>query len=73
MINPLDPQVESAEQVRDRVLQAVRHLSVDQLGTCDDFDFSLLADDAFTLRETAFARVAARVRGIARVTESLGS
>ncbi|MFJ3793978.1 hypothetical protein [Kitasatospora sp. NPDC090091] len=42
--DPIDPQVETAEQVRDRVLQAARHIPADRLGTCDDAGFSPFAD-----------------------------
>ncbi|WP_218024806.1 hypothetical protein [Nocardia pseudovaccinii] len=43
--DPIDPQVETPEQVRDRVLNAARYLPVDRLGTCDDCGFSPFADD----------------------------
>ena len=72
VIDPIDPQVETAEQVRDRVLAAARHIPVDRLGTCDDCGFSPFADDTSTSRETAFAKIAARVRGTAMAAEQLG-
>ncbi|MFC5288907.1 5-methyltetrahydropteroyltriglutamate--homocysteine methyltransferase [Actinokineospora guangxiensis] len=70
--DPIDPAVETDEQVRDRVLAAARHIPVDRLGTCDDCGFSPFADDTSTSRETAFAKVAARVRGTALAAEQLG-
>jgi 5-methyltetrahydropteroyltriglutamate--homocysteine methyltransferase len=70
--DPLDPKVESAEQVRDRVLLAARHIPADQLGTCDDCGFSPFADDTSTSRETAFAKIAARIEGTALAAEQLG-
>lgn len=40
VIDPIDPRVETAEEVCDRVLVAARHLPVERLGTCDDCGFS---------------------------------
>ncbi|GAA3035579.1 cobalamin-independent methionine synthase II family protein [Streptomyces lactacystinicus] len=70
--DPIDPRVESPEEVRDRVLAAARHIPVDQLGTTDDCGFSPFADDASTSRDTAFAKIAARVKGTAMAAEALG-
>lgn len=70
--DPIDPRVETAEEVRDRVLAAARHLPADRLGTCDDCGFSPFADDTSTSRETAFAKIRARVEGTALAAEHLG-
>ncbi|MFF4418182.1 cobalamin-independent methionine synthase II family protein [Streptosporangium sp. NPDC001559] len=70
--DPIDPRVETAEQVRDRVLAAARHIPADQLGTCDDCGFSPFADDTSTSRDTAFAKITARVRGTALAARALG-
>ncbi|MFE3250980.1 5-methyltetrahydropteroyltriglutamate--homocysteine methyltransferase [Streptomyces sp. NPDC059209] len=70
--DPIDPRVETPEEVRDRVLLAARHIPVDQLGTCDDAGFSPWADDISTSRDTAFAKIEARVRGTALASEALG-
>ncbi|EFG04810.1 cobalamin-independent methionine synthase II family protein [Streptomyces clavuligerus] len=70
--DPIDPVVETPEQVRDRVLQAARHIPVDRLGTCDDCGFAPFADDTSTSREVAFAKIAARVEGTALASEQLG-
>ncbi|NBE53989.1 cobalamin-independent methionine synthase II family protein [Streptomyces boluensis] len=70
--DPIDPRVESAEEVRDRVLLAARHIPVDRLGTCDDCGFAPFADDASTSRETAFAKVKARIEGTRLAAEELG-
>ncbi|AUI58497.1 cobalamin-independent methionine synthase II family protein [Amycolatopsis sp. BJA-103] len=69
--DPIDPRVETAEEIRDRVLQAARFISPDRLGTCDDCGFSPFADDTSTSRETAFAKIAARVEGTRLAAESL--
>jgi 5-methyltetrahydropteroyltriglutamate--homocysteine methyltransferase len=63
VIDPIDPTVETPEQVRDRVLLAAKHIPLDQLGTTDDCGFSPFADDGSTARETAFAKIRARVQG----------
>lgn len=71
--DPIDPRVETPEQVRDRVLAAARHLPVDRLGTCEDCGFSPFADDTSTSRETAFAKIRARVEGTALAAAELGA
>jgi 5-methyltetrahydropteroyltriglutamate--homocysteine methyltransferase len=63
VIDPIDPRVESAEEVRDRVIAAAELIPVEQLGTTDDCGFSPFGDDVSTARDTAFAKIAARVEG----------
>ena len=63
VIDPIDATVETAEQVRDRVLLAARYLPVEQLGTTDDCGFAPFADDTSTSRDVAFAKIRARVEG----------
>ena len=70
--NPIDRNVETPEQVRDRVMLAAKYLPLDQLGTTDDCGFSPFADDDSTARETAFAKIRARVEGTALAAEQLG-
>jgi methionine synthase II (cobalamin-independent) len=72
VVDPVDPVVETPEQVRDRVLAAARHLPADRLGTCDDCGFSPFADDTSTSRELAFAKIRARVEGTALAARDLG-
>ena len=72
VIDPIDPGVETAEMVRDRVLQAASILPVDQLGTTDDCGFSPFADDTSTARETAFKKIRARAEGTALAAAELG-
>ena len=71
VVAPIDPRVESAEEVRDRVLEAAEFIPLEQLGTTDDCGFSPFSDDTSTTRETAFAKIAARVRGTAMAAEAL--
>ncbi|QOY96257.1 5-methyltetrahydropteroyltriglutamate--homocysteine methyltransferase [Massilia sp. UMI-21] len=61
--DPLDPRIESAEQVRDRVLLAARYLDPQRLGTTDDAGFAPFFDDDGVGRPTAFAKLRARVEG----------
>lgn len=63
VINVHEPEVESAATVRDRVLEAAEYIPVAQLGTTDDCGFSPFSDDRSTSRETAFAKIRARVDG----------
>jgi 5-methyltetrahydropteroyltriglutamate--homocysteine methyltransferase len=72
VINPIDPRVETPEEVRDRVLTAARYIPIGQLGTCDDCGFSPFCDDVTTTRETAFEKIRARVAGTALASEVLG-
>ena len=60
VVSPIDPRVETAEQVRDRVLEAAQHLPIGQLGTTDDCGFSPFCDDISTTRDTAFAKIQAQ-------------
>jgi methionine synthase II (cobalamin-independent) len=71
--DPIDPRVETAEEVRDRVLLAARHIPLDNLGTTDDCGFSPFADDASTARETAFEKIRARVEGTALAGRALAT
>lgn len=72
VIDPLDPRIETAEEVRDRVLEAARHIDPAHLGTTDDCGFSPFGDDASTSRDIAFAKIRARVEGTAMASEALG-
>jgi 5-methyltetrahydropteroyltriglutamate--homocysteine methyltransferase len=63
VIDPIDPRIETAEEVRDRVLEAAEFIEPGRLGTCDDCGFAPFGDDTSTTRETAFAKIRARVEG----------
>jgi 5-methyltetrahydropteroyltriglutamate--homocysteine methyltransferase len=65
VVSPIVPRIETAEEVRDRVLEAAEFIPVAQLGTTDDCGFSPFSDDTSTTRETTFAKISARVRGTA--------
>jgi 5-methyltetrahydropteroyltriglutamate--homocysteine methyltransferase len=70
--DPIDPAVETPEQVRDRVLEAAGYIPLDQLGTTDDCGFAPFADDTSTARATAFAKIRARVEGTQLAAAQLG-
>jgi 5-methyltetrahydropteroyltriglutamate--homocysteine methyltransferase len=63
VIDPINPTVETPEQVRDRIIEAASFIPVAQLGTTDDCGFSPFADDVSTARDTAFKKIQARVQG----------
>jgi 5-methyltetrahydropteroyltriglutamate--homocysteine methyltransferase len=70
--DPIDPAIESPQTVRDRVLEAAELIPIAQLGTTDDCGFSPFADDLSTGRDTAFAKIRARVDGTALAAGVLG-
>ena len=70
--DPIDPAIETAEQVRDRILEAAEYIPLDQLGTTDDCGFAPFADDTSTARATAFAKIRARVDGTQLAAAQLG-
>jgi 5-methyltetrahydropteroyltriglutamate--homocysteine methyltransferase len=65
VIDPINPRVETPEEVRDRVLEAAEYIPLSQLGTTDDCGFSPFGDDTSTAREIAFEKIRARVSGTA--------
>jgi 5-methyltetrahydropteroyltriglutamate--homocysteine methyltransferase len=69
--DPIDPTIETAEQIRDRVLLAATYIPLPHLGTTDDCGFSPFADDASTSREIAFEKIRARIVGTALAADRL--
>ena len=65
VVSPIDPRIDTAEEVRDRVIEAAKYIPIEQLGTTDDCGFAPFSDDMSTSRDTAFAKIEARVRGTA--------
>lgn len=70
--DPISPRVETEEEVRDRVLEAAQYIDPGRLGTCDDCGFAPFGDDTSTSRETAFAKISARVAGTQLAAKELG-
>jgi 5-methyltetrahydropteroyltriglutamate--homocysteine methyltransferase len=60
VIDPLNPRVETPEEVRDRVLEAAEYIPPDRLGTTDDCGFA------------PFNKIRARVAGTALASKVLG-
>ena len=72
VIDPINPVVETAEQVRDQVLEAASFLPIAKLGTTDDCGFSPFADDTSTARDVAFGKIRARIEGTELAARELG-
>jgi 5-methyltetrahydropteroyltriglutamate--homocysteine methyltransferase len=73
VIDPIDPVIETAGQVRERVLEAASFLPFQQLGTTDDCGFAPFADDTSTGRDIAFSKIQARVEGTELASRELGA
>ena len=72
VVAPIDPRIERPEEIRDRVLEAAHYIPLQQLGTTDDCGFSPFSDDTSTSRDTAFAKIRARVEGTALAAAAIG-
>jgi methionine synthase II (cobalamin-independent) len=72
VVDPINPRVETPDEVRDRVLEVAKYIDPSHLGTTDDCGFSPFGDDTSTSRDTAFAKIAARVEGTAMASAQLG-
>ena len=73
VVAPIDPRIETVEEIRDRVLEAAKYIPADQLGTTDDCGFSPFCDDNSTTRDKAFEKIRRRVEGTALAAESIGA
>jgi 5-methyltetrahydropteroyltriglutamate--homocysteine methyltransferase len=73
VIAPMNPRIETPEDVCDRVLEASEYIPIEQLGTTDDCGFSPFFDNTSTSRDTAFAKIRARVCGTAMAAELIGA
>ena len=71
VIDPINPKLETPEEVCDRVLEASEFIPVNQLGTTDDCGFSPFCDDTSTSRDLAFEKIQARVIGTRLASERL--
>jgi 5-methyltetrahydropteroyltriglutamate--homocysteine methyltransferase len=72
VVSPIDPRIETPEQVRDRTLEAATVIDPGRLGTTDDCGYAPFCDDTSTSRDTAFAKIRARVVGTAMAARVLG-
>ena len=79
VINPLDPKVETPEQVAADLVEAGKHIAKDQLGATDDCGFSPFSIDVKPkhgspnfARDVAMQKIKARVEGAKKASEELG-
>jgi methionine synthase II (cobalamin-independent) len=79
VINPLNPRVESREEVRDALVRAANFIPKEQLGATDDCGFSPFSIDEKPnhgspdfARETAWQKITNRVEGTKLAAEKLG-
>src|SRR6266487_1901327 len=72
VIAPINPNIETPEEVRDRVLEASEYIPIEQLGTTDDCGFSPSFDNTSLSRDAAFAKIRARVRGTELAEKRIG-
>jgi methionine synthase II (cobalamin-independent) len=79
VINPLNPRVESREEVRDALIRAASFIPKEQLGATDDCGFSPFSIDEKPnhgspdfARETAWQKITNRVEGTKLAAEKLG-
>jgi methionine synthase II (cobalamin-independent) len=79
VINPLNPRVETPEEVRDALVRAANFIPKERLGSTDDCGFSPFSIDEKPnhgspdfARDTAFAKIANRVEGTKLAAEKLG-
>ncbi|HYP47473.1 MAG TPA: hypothetical protein VEQ61_02435 [Thermoleophilaceae bacterium] len=79
VINPLSPEVETAEQVKDALVTAAKHIPVERLGATDDCGFSPFSRDEKPAhgspdfaRDIAMQKIGARVEGAKMASEELG-
>ena len=73
VIDPLDPHIDTPEEVCERVLEAAEYIPLQQLGTTDDCGFAPFSDDISTSRDTAFGKIRARVLGTRLASERLSA
>ena len=79
VINPLDPTVETPEQVKNDLVTAARYIPVERLGATDDCGFSPFSRDEKPshgspdfARDIAMQKISARIEGARMASEELG-
>jgi methionine synthase II (cobalamin-independent) len=79
VVNPLDPTVETPEQIRDELVTAAKYIPVERLGATDDCGFSPFSRDVKPkhgspdfARDIAMQKIAARLEGVQLAREALG-
>jgi methionine synthase II (cobalamin-independent) len=79
VINPLSPEVETPEQVKNDLLTAAKHIPVERLGATDDCGFSPFSRDLKPkhgspdfARDVAMQKISARLEGARMASDELG-
>ena len=79
VVNPLNPRVETPQEVCDDLVRAARHIPKERLGATDDCGFSPFSIDVKPkhgspdlARDIAFSKIAARIEGARIASEKLG-
>jgi methionine synthase II (cobalamin-independent) len=79
VIDPLTPEVETPEQVRDDLLLASKYIPVERLGATDDCGFSPFSRDVKPkhgspdfARDVAMQKIEARLKGVEMASKELG-
>jgi methionine synthase II (cobalamin-independent) len=79
VIDPLSPAVETAEEVRDDLVTAAKHIPKERLGATDDCGFSPFSRDVKPkhgspdfARDIAMQKIQARIQGARMASEELG-
>jgi len=79
VINPLTPEVETAEQVKNDLVTAAKYIPVERLGATDDCGFSPFSRDEKPkhgspdfARDVAMQKISARLEGARLASEELG-
>jgi len=78
VIDPLDPTVETPEQVRDDLITAAKYIPKERLGSTDDCGFSPFSldvkpkhDSPDVARDIAFRKIESRVKGTQMASDKL--
>ncbi len=79
VVDPLNPTVETADQIAEELVTAARYIPKERLGATDDCGFSPFSIDQKPkhgspdfARDIAFQKMTARVEGVQRASETLG-
>ncbi len=79
VINPLNPEVETPEQVKEQLVTAAKYIPVERLGATDDCGFSPFSRDVKPkhgspdfARDIAMQKISARIEGARMASEELG-
>ncbi|MDO9168202.1 MAG: 5-methyltetrahydropteroyltriglutamate--homocysteine methyltransferase [Methylobacter sp.] len=72
VIDPINPHIETPEQVKQQILEAAEFIPAERLGTTDDCGFSPFGDDTSRSRQIALEKITNRVLGTALAAKALG-